>query len=136
MAERHLILDACALIALQRNEEGAAGVWAAISAPEVRTGMHALNVCEVYYDALRRDSATTLAELLVDVAALGIGIETRLEPALIDLAGHLKARWRRISLADCVALALATLRGGSLLTSDHHEFDALAAAGHPVRFLR
>jgi hypothetical protein len=45
--------------------------------------------------------------LFADVDALGISVETQLGFELIDRAGRLKAHWRHVSLADCVALALA-----------------------------
>jgi predicted nucleic acid-binding protein len=52
-------------------------------------------------------------------------------------AGKLKAEWRRISLADCFALALALGENGTLLTADHHELDRLAQeAIAPIRFIR
>jgi predicted nucleic acid-binding protein len=39
-------------------------------------------------------------------------------------AGRLKATYK-ISLADSIALAQAIVVNGSLLTCDHHEFDAI-----------
>jgi predicted nucleic acid-binding protein len=39
-------------------------------------------------------------------------------------AGRLKAIYK-ISLADSIALAEASVSEGLLLTSDHHEFDAI-----------
>ena len=39
-------------------------------------------------------------------------------------AGRLKACYR-ISIADSVALAEASVSWGRLLTADHHEFDAV-----------
>jgi hypothetical protein len=37
---------------------------------------------------------------------------------------HLKAKYK-ISLADSIALAETIRKGGSLVTSDHHEFEPL-----------
>ena len=52
-------------------------------------------------------------------------------------AGKLKAAWRRVSLADCFALALALETSATLVTTDHRELDPLAEAGVcPIRFLR
>jgi len=42
-------------------------------------------------------------------------------------AGRLKASYK-MSLADSIALATAIVLGGTLLTSDHHEFDAIEAS--------
>jgi predicted nucleic acid-binding protein len=41
-------------------------------------------------------------------------------------AGELKAIHKRVSLADCSAIALARRLDAELITSDHHELDALA----------
>ena len=50
--------------------------------------------------------------------------------------GRYKAT-NKASLADCTAIALANRVGGELVTSDHHEFDAIAANGVcRVRFIR
>ena len=136
MSKTVCVLDACALIALQRGEPGADSVVAELGNTEQVVLLHAVNLCEVYYDALRREPAIPLADLWRDVVSLGIVIETNCPAELIARAGAHKAYWRRISLADCIALALAEIRGGALITTDHHEFDPLAAAGHPIRFVR
>ena len=136
MTDSTLVLDACALIAVQRGEQGGEKLLEWLADSSKRFIIHGLNLCEVFYDALRRDSSTQLDSLFLDMDALGITIETQLGFELIERAGRLKAHWRRISLADCVALALAEQLGGCLVTTDHHEFDPLSAAGHPVVFLR
>jgi predicted nucleic acid-binding protein len=54
------------------------------------------------------------------------------------MAGHLKAQGR-ISLADAFAAPLAEREQAILVTSNHHEFDPLLAAGSlpvDVRFIR
>jgi hypothetical protein len=42
---------------------------------------------------------------------------------------RLKAVQKKVSLADCCAITLTNRVGGTLLTSDHHELDPVAAAG-------
>ncbi|MBA3631944.1 MAG: type II toxin-antitoxin system VapC family toxin [Acidobacteria bacterium] len=39
--------------------------------------------------------------------------------------GKIKAN-NKASLADCIAVVLANQLGGTVLTSDHHEFDKIA----------
>lgn len=69
--------------------------------------------------------------------ASGFEIDPLIPSSLWRTAGRLKARLRRISLADCFALALTLREGGTLVTSDHHELDAVQAAGIcPIRFIR
>jgi hypothetical protein len=60
-----------------------------------------------------------------------------LDTAFWQEAGKLKAVHRRVSLANCLAVALTLRTGGSLVTSDHHELDPLAALGVcPIIFFR
>jgi len=44
-------------------------------------------------------------------------------------AGRIKSDYRRISLADAIALAEASVRDGYIVTADHHEMDKLDQAG-------
>ena len=46
------------------------------------------------------------------------------DKTLFPEAGRLKASYK-ISLADAIALAQTSISDGELLTSDHHEFDAI-----------
>jgi predicted nucleic acid-binding protein len=135
-AEPIFVLDACAVIALLYGEEGAGKVLALLEEPENRCRLHALNLCEIFYDGLRRGSlsdATRFEDLL---NRSGIEIETKIPRTLWESAGQLKVA-HRISLADCFALALALQEKGTLVTSDHHEFDQVAAQGIcPIQFIR
>jgi PIN domain nuclease of toxin-antitoxin system len=49
----NIILDACAVIAFFRNEVGAAGVEQYLLNPDRFCLIHAVNLCEVYYDFLK-----------------------------------------------------------------------------------
>ena len=76
------VLDACAIIAYLRDEEGADVVESVLLGNNACVA-HAVNVCEVYYDCLRRGG------------------------------------------------------NAELVTSDHREFDPIAAQGIcPIRFIR
>lgn len=135
--DRTYVFDSCALVALLQREPGAEVVAAVLKDPRNRCLIHAVNVCEVYYDLYRRsgeEDASALEEIL---AEMGIELVETIPPALWRTAGKLKAEWRRVSLADCLALALAILENGTLLTSDHHELDPIAqAAICPLQFIR
>ncbi len=52
-----------------------------------------------------------------------------MDPQFWRQVGGLKAIHRRVSLADCCALALANRLGASLATADRHEFVPLLTAG-------
>ncbi|HSF38453.1 MAG TPA: PIN domain-containing protein [Thermoanaerobaculia bacterium] len=135
-AEAVCIFDSCAVIALLEDEPGAEAVELFLQESNRRL-IHAINVCEVYYDMLRRDAYTkahTLEELLKRV---DIEVFDTLPPSLWRAAGDLKADRKRVSLADCVALALTVQEGGALITSDHRDLDPIAEAGIcPIRFIR
>lgn len=120
------VLDACALIALIRNEDGASIVHQALAADENICFVHALNLCEVYYDCLRCYGAVQADNLVDRLAEAGLSICSDMDVMLWKHAGHLKARGR-ISLADCFAIALTERENAVLLTSDRHEFEPLLA---------
>ena len=63
--------------------------------------------------------------------------DAALTPAIWQAAGALKANLRRVSLADCFAIELTRRLHATILTSDHHEFDALVAQSVcDIRFIR
>lgn len=75
--------------------------------------------------------------IITDLYGLGVVERRDFEMAFWQEAGRLKAVHRRVSLADCCAMALTLRLGGELVTSDHHELDALAVAGIcPINFFR
>jgi len=119
------VLDAGAIIAFLRDEPGADSVPQALERGECL--VHAANMCEVYYDAVRV-SGIELAELeLEDVFALGVTLRADLDREFRQAAGRLKAEHRRISLADCFGLTLPIRLAGEFLTTDRHELEALSA---------
>lgn len=136
-ADSTLVFDACAVIALLRGEAGAETVAGLLGEPGIRCRLHAVNLCEVYYDGIRRGDTTDAARLEALLTKIGFVIETDVPQPLWESVGRLKATFRRVSLADCFALAFALRENGTLVTSDHHEFDPIAATGIcPVQFIR
>ncbi|MDQ5909774.1 MAG: hypothetical protein QG599_1869 [Pseudomonadota bacterium] len=136
MKKSILVLDACVVIAGQCGEVGADYLFNRIGNEGVDSVIHAINVCEIYYDNLRRNPDANLNDLLDELDRWEVRVEHTIDSDLIHVAGELKAYWRRISLADCIAVALAKTRGGILLTTDHHELDPLAKQGMPIEFIR
>ena len=59
---------------------------------------------------------------------LGLKRNNAMDTGLWQTAGEIKSVWRRVSLADCFALALTKRLDATLLTSDDHELDPIAAA--------
>jgi len=128
-AESIYIFDACALIALIEREPGYERLETLLRDPAVESYIHAINLCEVLYDALRRRPDVSSHRVVANTQNAGLRVCWNTDIALLTRAADHKARWRRVSLADCFALALAQTLGGILLTSDHHEFDPLVSAG-------
>lgn len=131
------ILDACAMIAWLRNESGAEVIAGYLADVDQLCLAHAVNLCEVYYQGLRESDETTAQEALEDLAAVGVTPRQDLDANFWQEAGRIKAKHRRVSLADCFAIALTLRVGGVLITSDHHELKPLADQGVcPIVFFR
>ena len=124
------ILDACALIAVLNKEDGAEVVRDLIDKANensVSISMNVINLLEVYY-GVRRELGQDLADkVLSSVKSNSIEIIETITKDIFIEAGRLKSTYR-ISLADSLALAEASLSGAILITSDHHEFDVVEAA--------
>ena len=125
--KENYILDACALIAYFKKEAGFEAMLRFFDQAgdgEISLSMHKLNLLEVYYGFYRDDGKENAENVLSDSLSLPITFIDDLGPPLFREAGRLKATYD-ISFADSIALSLASVRGESLITADHHEFDAL-----------
>jgi PIN domain nuclease of toxin-antitoxin system len=131
-----VILDACAMIAYLRNEEGADMVETALL--ESDCVAHAINLYEVYKDCLYRGEDPSVADRLIDdLASIGVVSCDDMDPALWKNAAALKNRLRNIAIPDCFALAVTERLQGVLYTSDHKEFDPVHSQGtHSISFIR
>ena len=123
------VLDANAMIAWLRNEQGADAVRGFLEEIHSACFAHAVNLCEVYYDVLRVSGQPFADEAMIDLATVGITTRNDLDTAFWQEAAKLKAIHRRVSLADCFAITLTQRLSSVLVTSDHHEMDAIAQAG-------
>lgn len=121
------VLDACALIAFLRDEPGADIVEQRLL--DGNCFVHAVNLCEVYYDCIRADGEHRAEALMSDLLDIGVIYHNDIDEAYWKDVGRLKAHITRISLADCFAVALALRLNLPVLTSDHHEFDNILAQG-------
>ncbi len=122
------VLDACAMIAYLNDEQGAEVVEATLIEPANRCFAHAINLCEVFYQFHRAGGESAAVGAINDLNRMSIVERADFDQSLWQEAGKLKAKGK-VSLADCFAIALTNRVGGTLLTSDHHELDAIAAAG-------
>ena len=119
------VLDACALTALFKKEDGVdevVAIYKKAVAGEIKLVMNKLNLLETYYDQYRSIGKSVADKSLASVKKSPIVIISEISDAVFAEAGRLKASYR-ISLADSIALAEASVSDGTLLTADHHELD-------------
>ena len=130
------ILDAGAVIAYLHGETGDEVVEATLLDRSASCFIHAITLYEVYYDFLRRTDEPTAVSYVHALRENGLVVCEGLDETLWRDAAHLKVS-HRLSVADSFAVALARRLGGELLTTDHHELDAVAAARDcSIRFIR
>ena len=130
------VLDACALIALLLHEDGADKVVDAYrdaNSGNAKIVINAVNLLEVYYDFYRAYDKATADDMIAHVDESIVNIVTEIDKVLLTEAGRYKATYK-ISLADSFALAQAKITEGTLLTSDHHEFDVIEG-NEPIHFM-
>jgi PIN domain nuclease of toxin-antitoxin system len=125
----NIVLDASAMIAFLRGESGAEAVLNQMRHPECNSFAHALNLCEVYYDFSRATGETIAANAINDLLTLGIKERNDMHAGFWRAMGRIKSSYRRVSLADCAALALAADLDALLLTADRHELEPLHTLG-------
>jgi PIN domain nuclease of toxin-antitoxin system len=125
VAEMNYVVDACALIAFLRKEEGADKLRNLMKDPGNSFYMHAINLCEVYYDTCRVSGENKAENLFEDIKQLPIQVIWGLDKNLVKLAGKYKSRYK-ISFADSFVLALAEKEKSIVISTDHHEFEPIA----------
>ena len=121
------VLDACAVIAVLSHETGAdkvVDIYAKADAGDATLIINKLNLLEVYYGLYREYGKARADEFLNEVKQSPIVVNHEIADDVFIEAGRLKATYR-MSLADSVALAEASVSGGALITADHHEFDVV-----------
>ncbi len=129
------VLDACALLAYLRGEDGAQQV--ADLLVNQTCCVHPANLCEVFYGYSRERGESAGYEALETLQGLGLMLFEETDLDFWMQAGIHKVRLGRISLADCLCLTLAQRLDAELITSDHHEFDQVAQQNLcRVRFIR
>lgn len=133
----NVIFDACALIAFLKFEQGANVVRQILRDNQNICCVHAINLCEVFYDFRRQSGESDAQEAIQGLLSIGLIAYNDMDDLFWQQAGRHKAELRRVSLADCFCIALAQRLGGFIVTADHHEFDAIAERNIvPIKFIR
>jgi len=126
MASKY-VLDACALMALAKDEDGAGVVEDILKVADngdVEIYMNKLNLFEVFYGVRREEGLNKAEGVYKKVLESPITIIDGIADEVFLEASRIKSSYR-MSLADSIALGEASVMGASLITSDHHEFDAV-----------
>ena len=124
------VLDACALIALLNEEEGSskvAALYEESSNGKAEIVINKVNLLEVYYGYLRENGELFAERQLHAVENSIIKINNIISNELFRQAGKMKGVYK-MSLADALAVAQAVILDAVLVTSDHHELDAIDKA--------
>ena len=125
------VIDTCALIALINQENGSDVVSDLLKNAgmgKVSVKIHAVNLCEIYYDCLRRNGTKIADALLKTVKTMPMEIVDHIKVNLLKKVGKIKAT-EKVSLADAFAVGLAIVSKAHLVTSDHHEIEPLERKG-------
>jgi PIN domain nuclease of toxin-antitoxin system len=131
------VLDACAMIALLKDEEGADVVGDILDTPGVMCYAHRANLYEVHYEFARGSSEQVADNALEDIKKLDVIERDDFDVEFMKEVSRHKAALKHVSLADCFAIVLANRVGGTVLTSDFHEFEAVQASNTcKVHFIR
>ncbi len=124
-----LVFDACSLIALADDEVGADVIENYLADENNICYVHSMNLCEVYYHARRKGTEKEAKEFITELLDIGFIERNDLDIQFWQEVGNLKAIHKKVSLADCCAVALAKKLNATLITSDHHEMETLAQQG-------
>jgi predicted nucleic acid-binding protein len=116
-------LDACALLAAIKGEEGAfvvAELYEQAEGRKIRLFINKINLLEIYYGIHRERGKKYADDTLRSIVDSVVGVTDTSYEVLVE-AGRLKSAYRRVSLADCIAIGEALVSGGTVVTADHHE---------------
>ena len=121
------LLDACAIIACLNDEIGADIVERLLEQAldgNVSLYMCHVNLLEVYYGMLRDFGFDKAEEILAQLLSLPINMISDTNMDVLREAGRLKVGYS-MSLADSLALGVASVFEYNVVTADHHELDAV-----------
>ena len=121
------ILDACALIALFKREQGADKVRSLLD--EAMTGqsviyMHTVNLIEVHYGFYRELGQEIAVLILEQIRKMPIHFINTIDDSIFSEASRLKALYA-IPLGDSIGLATAMEMKGTFITADHSDFEII-----------
>jgi PIN domain nuclease of toxin-antitoxin system len=121
------VLDACSVLALIREEQGMDIVKNAIES-NAKIFLHSVTFLEIYYNLMKEFGVDSANLFYRNIVQTKITIIYEITECIIKNAGHFKSKYK-ISLGDSFVLATAKLYNAKIISSDHHEFDAIEKTG-------
>ena len=98
--------------------------------------IHAVNLLEIHYNFRRERDAAYADDIIDQIREMGIEIRNDLDIEFLRDTSFLKVN-HKMSLGDTFGVALARRLNCEFVSTDHHELDAVAAAGVcKVNFIR
>ena len=124
------------MLAYIEGEIGQTVVASLLADPRSTCYAHSINLCEVYYQVMRRTDGRTARSAIASLRADGVVERQDMSRRFWQDVGLHKSRGG-ISLPDCFCITLAQKLAGEVVTSDHGEFDRLVPLGIvPITFIR
>ena len=134
--QSYSVLDASAMIAVLQGEPGAEVVESVLRDMEKKKVAHGVNMCEMYYHFLRQNNEAAAEGAVSTVLGLKVAVREDMDSVFWRSVGQLK-RAHTLALGDCFCVAMAMRLGGEVVTSDHHEMNALVPLKIcPILFIR
>ena len=124
------IFDACALIALLKQEQGFDKISALLD--EALAGqsviyMNTINLIEVYYLFYRALGKEQSGLILEKIYTMPVQFIDTIDEVIFAEASRLKAQYA-VPLGDAIGLATAFKLNGSFVTADHSDFGKVEQA--------
>ena len=129
------VVDASALIAYFKGEQGHEGFAELLADDENILAIHIVNLCEVYYSYYRSDGPNQ-AEEAWNKAISFLQVLEEADESFMKRVGRWKAT-RPIPLGDAFAAATAENYGVPLVTTNHTDFDHIGQSSElEIEWLR
>ena len=123
------VLDACALVALLKKENGAETVdelFQKAVRDEAALYISIVNLLEVYYGFIGDIGLEETQDIIKKIDDTPLAVIDTISQRVYHEAARIKGTYRRLSLADSVGIATAVEYGSAFVTSDHHELESIA----------
>ena len=124
------ILDACSLIALLVGEKGAENIKDIIQDAidgKITVKINQINLLEVYYFTINNYGQDEANRMLKRIKEFPIEIINGLADDVFIEAGRIKSKYK-IPLGDSIVVAECLIGNGTLVTSDHADFEKIKVA--------